>query len=58
MSSFAADQLQNLYVAQFAGKSESEIDAILASFAFNNCIERKELSQAVRESISVTVTDV
>ncbi len=55
MSSFAADQLQNLYVAQFEDKSEIEIDAILASFAFNNCVERVELSQAVRESISVAI---
>jgi endoglucanase len=52
MSCFVADQLQNLYVAQFVDKSEAEIDAILASFAFNNCVERKELSRAVRESIT------
>lgn len=56
MASYTADQLQNLYVEQFVDKSEAEIDAILASFSLQNCIERKELSQAIRSNITALVT--
>ena len=48
MSTYTADQLQRLYAAQFVDRSETEIDAILASFALHRCIERVEMSEAIR----------
>jgi hypothetical protein len=56
MAGYAADQLQNLYVAQFVDKSEAEIDAILASFDLSRCIERKELGEVIRASGKVYPT--
>lgn len=50
MSCYAADQLQTLYARQFADKTETQIDAILSSFAFASCIERIEMSLVIREA--------
>ncbi len=47
MSTYTADQLQNLYAAQFARCTETQIDEILASFALRHCIERVEMSRAI-----------
>ncbi len=48
MSTYTADQLQRLYAYQFAGKSETEIDTILASFSLSQCLERIEMTEAIR----------
>jgi endoglucanase len=50
MSTYTADQLQNVYVQQFVDKSETEIDDILASFSLSNCVERVEMSEAIRRA--------
>ncbi len=50
MSTYTADQLQNVYVQQFVDKSEAEIDDILSSFELCNCIERDEMSDAIRSA--------
>jgi hypothetical protein len=50
MSTYTADVLQRLYAEQFRGRSEEEIDDILSSFALRNCVERVEMSEAVREA--------
>jgi endoglucanase len=48
MSTYTADVLQRLYAQQFMDKSETQIDDILASFALRNCVERVEMTEAVR----------
>jgi aryl-phospho-beta-D-glucosidase BglC (GH1 family) len=50
MSTYTADQLQRLYAAQFAAKSETEIDQILASFALDQCVERAEMTGVIRQA--------
>jgi endoglucanase len=50
MSTYTADQLQTLYARQFSTMSEEEIDAVLTSFSLSNCLERKEMSQAIRSA--------
>ncbi len=52
MSCYAAEQLQNLYAAQFVGKTETQIDELLASFALHNCVERVEMSAAIRAAVA------
>ncbi len=48
MSTYTADVLQRLYAELFARKSEEQIDDILASFALRNCMERVEMTSAIR----------
>lgn len=50
MSTYTADQLQQLYALQFAGRSETELDTILSSFALNQCTERVEMTDVIREA--------
>jgi aryl-phospho-beta-D-glucosidase BglC (GH1 family) len=50
MSTYTADQLQRLYAEQFASKSETEIDGILSSFSGSQCIERIEMTGALRSA--------
>ena len=50
MSTYAADQLQRVFVGQFQDKSEAEIDDILSSFALVNCQVRTGLSEVVRRA--------
>lgn len=47
MSTYTADQLQELYVQQFIHKSEKEIDAILQSLKLESCIQRQELNALI-----------
>ncbi len=48
MSTYTADVLQRLYAQPFENKSETQIDDLLASFALRNCVERVEMTNAVR----------
>ncbi len=53
MSTYTADQLQRLYADQFANKSETEIDSLLASFSLSECMERVEMTAAIRHAMNV-----
>lgn len=57
MSTYTADQLQYTYVHQFIDKSEAEIDDVLSSFALHKCIERVEMSDAIKAASSDSVAD-
>jgi endoglucanase len=48
MSTYTADQLQWLFVDEFRGKSEKQLDKILQSLQFENCIQNTELNQILK----------
>ncbi len=50
MSTYTADQLQQVFAGQFQDKSEAEVDDILSSFALANCQVRTKLSEVVRRA--------
>jgi endoglucanase len=45
MSTYTADQLQWVFVKAFVGKTETQLDEILQSLRFNQCIHNTELDQ-------------
>lgn len=49
---FVARLLLPIFAEQFRGMSESEIDEMMASFAFENCIQRQNLAEIVRKYTS------
>ena len=46
---FIARLLLPVFAEQFHGMSEPEIDALLASFAFENCSRRTDLENLIKE---------
>jgi hypothetical protein len=52
MSTYTADQLQELYVRVFVDRSETEIDTLLQSLELDRCYQRPELNAAIRRSLS------
>jgi hypothetical protein len=43
-----AQKLLPAFAEQFRGMSENEIDLMMQSFAFQNCIQREGLAQLIR----------
>ncbi len=48
MSTYTADQLQEVFVQQFAGKTESELDAILQSLKLEQCKPHPQLTTVLK----------
>jgi endoglucanase len=51
MSTYTADQLQWIFVKAFAGKTETQLDEILLSLRFNQCIHNNELDQILESRL-------
>lgn len=50
-----SQMLQPAFAEQFRGMSENEIDHMMQSFAFRNCVQREGLVQLIRDRLCGTV---
>jgi len=51
IASYTGDQLQELFVRQFEDKSETEMDQILQSLKFENCVPHPKLTKVLKNRL-------